>query len=438
MRRRKYSFRHFQYRECDAFARYLEKQAAKGWHLKDWRFGLFFEKGEPKKVKYAVEVFPKGDERASRPEQDAEEFAEYCQAAGWELVDGRRKFCIFRAIRSDAIPIATPEERYENICKSEREHLWMPVLFIFLALFIVKLMQGRIYRYAFEYSQLFLILFMVLMAVCSATDGAAALFWRWKKKRQLDAGEEPCYGRTFGISYEWYVYIMLPGLMGLQVAEAAQIGGAEVFSAVVPYSGVILIGIVGFISAVFRPSVNRRIWIQGGLAVTLIFAFFCIAGILVMREEPEPVSETYAPLKQEDFKDVTGEPYIYREEKETFLGKKYEYYISYGNDEVRTDQMRYEGYESPYAWVIERLWEPREKWDSIFLPGTPNNRAVSEKIDSKELWGAEAAWMYQIGEPSVENYCYELRYPNEVVILHTMEELDAEAIQIVREKLGLR
>ena len=94
----------------------------------------------------------------------------------------------------------------------------------------------------------------------------------------------------------------------------------------------------------------------------LIFAFFCIAGILVMREEPEPVSETYAPLKQEDFKDVTGEPYIYREEKETFLGKKYEYYISYGNDEVRTDQMRYEGYESPYAWVIERLWETREKW----------------------------------------------------------------------------
>ena len=125
-------------------------------------------------------------------------------------------------------------------------------------------------------------------------------------------------------------------------------------------------------------------------------------------------------MKQEDFKDVTGEPYIYREEKETFLGKKYEYYISYGNDEVRTDQMRYEGYESPYAWVIQRLWETREKWDSIFLPGTPNNRAVSEKIDSKELWGAEAAWTYQIGEPSVENYCYELRYPKEAVILHTM------------------
>ena len=176
--------------------------------------GLFFEKGEPKKVKYAVEVFPKGDERASRPEQDAEEFAEYCQAAGWELVDGRRKFCIFRAIRSDAIPIATPEERYENICKSEREHLWMPVLFVFLALFIVKLMQGRTYRYAFEYSQLFLILFMVLMAVCSAADGAATLFWRWKKKRQLDAGEIPCYGRTFGISYEWYVLYHAAGTDG--------------------------------------------------------------------------------------------------------------------------------------------------------------------------------------------------------------------------------
>ena len=38
---------------------------------------------------YAVEVFSKGRENDSQPGKDAEEYAEYCEAAGWQLIDGR-------------------------------------------------------------------------------------------------------------------------------------------------------------------------------------------------------------------------------------------------------------------------------------------------------------------------------------------------------------
>ncbi len=40
MKEVKRRFKYFKYRECDAFAKYLEEQAAKGWHFKEWRLGL--------------------------------------------------------------------------------------------------------------------------------------------------------------------------------------------------------------------------------------------------------------------------------------------------------------------------------------------------------------------------------------------------------------
>ena len=62
MKTRKQIFRNFQYLECDAFAEYLEGMAAKGWRFTGWKLGMIFEKEEPRKRVYAVEVFSKGRE----------------------------------------------------------------------------------------------------------------------------------------------------------------------------------------------------------------------------------------------------------------------------------------------------------------------------------------------------------------------------------------
>ena len=62
-----------------------------GWHFQKWQMGLVFEKGEPADITYCVEVFPKGSEMDLKPEEQAEEYADYCSVAGWELIDGQRK-----------------------------------------------------------------------------------------------------------------------------------------------------------------------------------------------------------------------------------------------------------------------------------------------------------------------------------------------------------
>ena len=125
-------FRYFRYTECDAFGQYLHEMSLDGWHFQKWQMGLVFEKGEPADITYCVEVFPKGSEMDLKPEEQAEEYADYCSVAGWELIDGQRKFCIFRRRDPDAMPIVTEEERFENVRKAERrELLWdmlVPVL----------------------------------------------------------------------------------------------------------------------------------------------------------------------------------------------------------------------------------------------------------------------------------------------------------------------
>ena len=122
-RNRKTVYKGFSYLQCDDFAAYLGRMAEQGWHFREWKAGLVFEKGEPEKVEYAVEVFIDGSEYDTRPEVHTKEFAAYCEAAGWQMVDAKRKFVIFRKTRPDAVEIMTPRERLDNIAAEEKKDI---------------------------------------------------------------------------------------------------------------------------------------------------------------------------------------------------------------------------------------------------------------------------------------------------------------------------
>ena len=93
-----YRFVNFCYTERGAFAEYLHKMSRKGWHFAGWKWGMVFEQGEPEDIVYDVEIFSEAGEKDLRPEEETEEYAEYCRAAGWGFVDANRKFCVFRKL----------------------------------------------------------------------------------------------------------------------------------------------------------------------------------------------------------------------------------------------------------------------------------------------------------------------------------------------------
>ena len=103
--------------------------AKEGWHFKEWKWGLVFEKGEPEKVEYAVEIFYKGSGYDFKPDKNTEEFAEYCKEAGWEFVDYCRKYLIFKKISEDAEDIVTAKEHFENAVKEEVKNAYSQLLY---------------------------------------------------------------------------------------------------------------------------------------------------------------------------------------------------------------------------------------------------------------------------------------------------------------------
>ncbi|MBR6399512.1 MAG: DUF2812 domain-containing protein, partial [Lachnospiraceae bacterium] len=115
---KRHIFRSFPYTRSDDFAAWLSEMAAKGWIFEGFGLGLIFEKGEPQEITYAVNTFLPGSEMDTRPEPQAEEFAEYCRAAGWELVDAKKRFCVFKRVQEDAVPILTEEEMVENAARA--------------------------------------------------------------------------------------------------------------------------------------------------------------------------------------------------------------------------------------------------------------------------------------------------------------------------------
>lgn len=433
MRTTKRTFWNFQYRECDGFADYLEKQAEKGWHFKKWHMGLVFERGEPRKTKYAVEVFPKGDERDSRPEKDAREFAEYCEAAGWELVDGQRKFCIFRQAKSDAIPIATPEERFENIRNAERERLYLPLFYVLVTVLFMKIMGGDKWLLLFDIYMLILTGEFCLISIFSILDFFAALLWRWKIRRILAAGKNPVYKGTWWKLTERYILILgIIGMLGAFYSKRGDIADTiMVFFPVAFYSGTTAL------AAVFRPSVERRGQIYWGTFGISMLVSILVIFMFYEDKEPSLLAKQDVPLVQADYKDVSGQPAIYGEESKTLFGEKFDYTVYYDKGLQGTDRLQYEMYDCRYEWLKKQLWSTRDSWK---MSGWETEMSVDEEsvVECTEEWGAEEAWVFQLDTGFANSdYHYEICYPEKVVILRTKDLLDAEKIQIIKEKLEL-
>lgn len=218
-------FRRFCYTQCDDFAAYLEEMSVAGWHFKEWRTGLVFEKGTPLKVCYDVEVFPKGREGDTRAEEDALEYAQYCKAAGWELIDAKKRFCIFRKVCDTACDIVSPEEKLANI-KSAEWRRWISLasgiwLLIWGQRMERKLKEGREVYYGsggivgkiFQKTGPFLyVIVEIILLTASVASGqwqtalvvavlltVVFLFYVWLSRKRLHRTENRILQAAFGL-----------------------------------------------------------------------------------------------------------------------------------------------------------------------------------------------------------------------------------------------
>lgn len=435
-RRFKRIFKYYRYIESDAFAQYLHEMSLKGWHFKEWKFWLEFEKGESQDIEYAVEVFPKGSEMDVKPGMDAEEYAEYCRAAGWELVDGRRRFCIFRKISESALPIVTEEERFSNICRAEWRWCLLSLLTtgVVYGTSAVRFTGSAFVIMLFSNAILFTLLTLALLPVYEVLQCIGMAVWQVKAWRKIRRGQRPVYGKR----REMYV---LYAIMILMLARLTFVWGSEGTAG----SAVVLWIWIGIIMAVlaglwfYRPS-RRENWVLqlvAGLGIGIILfggLSASFTGGSMDREEMLSAAQKL-PLVLTDYSRTDEEiTFSYYEERSSILGTMLSGTIEYGYPPEEgggafeeQERLSYTVYRTDIPWLLDQVWQEEIKAGNL-----EEYDWVVEAGKGYEKWGAE-----EVLRREWEDNSLYVRYEDAVLNLYTTKLPKGEQIDIVREKLGL-
>ena len=416
---KKTTFKAFDYMHCDDFAKYLERMAAKGWHFKEWGAGLKFEKGEPKQVSYAVEVFTKASETDLRPEPNTREFAEYCEAAGWKLVDAKQKFCIFQKVDENAVEILTPEERVENSFKGiiSMSNIILLILYGINAVLQWRNMFGRMFSYSiFSTTSFFNISAWSFLFLTWLIKLSYAFVAKRRLLKQIKNGKEIYIGNNKDGKNLWdghlvsiLFFLMLFLLMLVMLEDTT----------LVVYYVLIFAGTLIFtmILAKVRPDAGTNIAIQVTFSIVYCFLIIMIPVIIFSGRRENRESAENIPLLISDYRESSEiiEDISVSIDK-NMLGSKEHYWI-FGEEENSS----YEIYRSKYSWILERIWE-----DEM------DKKQNENKTECTKDWEADIAYRNEIGN-------YYVRYEDAILIFNEDRDyiLLPEQIAVIRNKLGL-
>lgn len=404
----------FTYLQCDDFADYLSKMAAQGWHFKEWGAGLVFEKGEPEQAVYAVEVFFKGSQYDLKPEIHTLDFADYCEAAGWKLIDSKQKYCIFKQIREDVVPIVTPEERLKNAAKAYRGQLiWQVVLsLIWICNMLLRILPtSRLIDTLFSPIDLLFILFWSIYFLFTAGKCIWYALWLRKSRLRCKNGETRLLSQAKETFATWLGILMIVALIvGLVVAGESRL---LVSSLII----VVLILIVGILLAKFRPDRKTHISIQVTLTIVMFVLIFIVGICLIVSSDYHKASSDEFPLVFEDLTDTAGKI------KDTFNTSSSSIFgsTSYHSMHYENASISYEIYKTDHDWILDIIWD--------YHLSKPSSDSL---VDCTDLWGAEIAYHNEI-------VVYFVRYDDVILFFRVYDHLEVteEHVAIIRDALGL-
>lgn len=411
----------FRYIECDDFASYLTEMSSKGWHFKEWKLGLVFEKGEPADISYAAEVFPKGSEMDVRTGPEAKEYAEYCAAAGWTLLDSRQKFCVFRRESPDAPPITTPEERLTNILRAQWKS-WLSgscSITLLCILYWTDFLVFHFSRWIFNNFLLFLLAVLTFLSLSELTQAFGLLVSTHRYKAELKAGNTPRYSAGRGGRALKRINVILHLLiLGMLPAVAWQSGyraGATI-GIIVPITSILYVILVFWL----RPSREGN-WIAQialGLTIPLFAAIITIICFSASDNEAVSFSDIPLPLSSEVFGHCSLQSFDF---SQSIAGSLRHYSICVregktGGAASDTDNFWCWIYQSSHPEILDLIWKEETAKD------------MEQLQDCTLQWNA----VYALSD---NTWRYYLRYPDRVIVLWTILDLDEEQIGSLQQTL---
>ena len=363
-----YRFVNFCYTERGAFAEYLHKMSLKGWHFTGWKWGMVFEQGEPEDIVYDVEIFSEAGEKDLRPEEETEEYAEYCRAAGWGFVDANRKFCVFRKVSENAVPIVTETERVEEIWKAEGKRMLIPAIIfgIFAVDYLVTAVKTGIENWLFSDLHLFILFLLPAYFLGYVLQYIFALKWYLTGKKRISSGKPVKYGLRIGYRI-WNAFVNIA--LAVLIVWVYYLGLHKI--AVIALIAVLFFGGLQAAENYFRP---RR---KNGRKIRRIgWGSYIVLSLFLLTLLPENTS--------------------YNEPDQSILGSMEEGSFVLAEETGDKDvQFSYYLYQTDHPWVADVVWSSQKREDADMGWSSEGNLRIYRAVGQRTIRCKDAVLVLQ-------------------------------------------
>lgn len=363
-----YRFVNFCYTERGAFAEYLHKMSLKGWHFAGWKWGMVFEQGEPEDIVYDVEIFSEAGEKDLRPEEETEEYAEYCRAAGWEFVDANRKFCVFRKVSENAVPIVTETERVEEIWKAEGKRMLIPAIIfgIFAVDYLVTAVKTGIENWLFSDLHLFILFLLPAYFLGYVLQYIFALKWYLTGKKRISSGKPVKYGLRIGYRI-WNAFVNIA--LAVLIIWVYYLGLHKI--AVIALIAVLFFGGLQAAENYFRPRrKNGRKIRRIGWGSYIVFSLFLLIFLPENTSYNEPDQSILGSMEEGSFvlAEETGDKDV-----------QFSYYL----------------YQTDHPWVADVVWSSQKREDADMGWSSEGNLRIYRAVGQRTIRCKDAVLVLQ-------------------------------------------
>lgn len=458
-RDRKRQLSWYQPDDTEAIARHLERMAGKGWLLEkvdNWIFT--YRRAQPARVRYTVTFFPEASVFDPGLTRGQETYADYCQAAGWELAAAYGPIQYFRSVRPDPTPIETDEAvKLSAIRRTMRKTSVLSyTLLLLLPLVYLPLLSIQLRRpmeFFSSSSQLAQLALMAGIAVFSAGMLLDYLAWVLLSRRAVARGGACARPHTrFRLGLTAVMMALCAALLAALLLDPPLSGTQPALLAFLAlYGGVMLLG--RWILRHLKKRGVRRDNAKGlyfafalaaglivGFGTPVLFGALSGAGVMHMGREP---AETYVKTYGNDSRTIALD--VFYDDLPVTLEDlgfpvtpedhcTYEAEVSrsplaaharYTQDALSTDsdlpRLACQTYDTRWPWLLERCWE------KLTADGSGEPWPV-QRLDPAP-WGAAEAYQ----EAGYDSYL--LLYPERIVTFRLYGGTSPEQLDMIAQAL---
>jgi len=353
MRNKKTVFFLYEAYECSALEEYFESMAESGWLIKSInRPFLKFERIEPKKLKFSVDILNKISVYDPEDSEDALDYREYCEAAGWKYICQYKKIQVFYTEDyNSTIDIQTDErEKFKSLVKASMGNLLSYLFLVLLwALNTKMLFEGDLTTPLTSNFFVFGSVGICIFIFIYSSKIISFIIWFFKARKQVKDNKSIPYNnykqlRRKNILLNSYMVIWLGFLLIISSDNPL----------LVLMMSVVIISV--FVERYIRKKkysrkTNITLAIGGGFAgvfIALILVGITISTSLLSGDNINEISKTKSNLTISDFGYKENESDFYGDYQKSILAER----IYYSNRD-ENNSLSYTVLNSKYPWIVE-------------------------------------------------------------------------------------